>query len=190
MAEKIRARRERLKQQDTQAGKKPIGGMNNTSGRMASGKLNSSGRKNLTRLDKNSLLQAYKKGRRDFTSQNLSSINLQQADLSDSRFNESRLTRANLQGADLSNTNFGKANLTNAILKDAMLSRAYFNYANLGNADLRGANLSYAHLSNANLKGANLSGADLSSAKVTEEQLAQAKTNWNTILPSGKRGFW
>ncbi len=190
MAEKIRARRERLKQQDTQAGKKPIGGINTTSGRMASGKLNSSGRKNLTRLDKNSLLQAYKKGRRDFTSQNLSSINLQQANLSDSRFNESRLTRANLQGADLSNTNFGKANLTNAILKDAMLSRAYFNYANLGNADLRGANLSYAHLSNANLKGANLSGADLSNAKVTEEQLAQAKTNWNTILPSGKRGFW
>ncbi len=190
MAEKIRARRERLKQQDTSAGNS-IGGMNSTSGRMASGKLTSSGRrKNLTRLDKSSLLEGYKKGRRDFTSQNLSSIDLQQASLCDSHFNESRLTRANLQGANLANTNFGKANLTNANLKDAVLSRAYFNYANLANADLRGADLSYAHLSNANLKGANLSGADLSNARVTEEQLAQAKTNWNTILPSGKRGFW
>ena len=107
MAEKIRARRERLKQQDTSAGNS-MGGMNSTSGRMASGKLSSSGRKkNLTRLDKYSLLEGYKKGRRDFTSQNLSSIELQQANLSDSRFNESRLSRANLQGADLSNTNFG-----------------------------------------------------------------------------------
>ncbi|NEN97734.1 MAG: pentapeptide repeat-containing protein, partial [Moorea sp. SIO3I7] len=50
--------------------------------------------------------------------------------------------------------------------------------------------LSYAHLENANLRGANLCGANLANAKITKEQLAQAKTNWTTVLPTGKRGFW
>jgi serine/threonine protein kinase len=31
---------------------------------------------------------------------------------------------------------------------------------------------------------------DLSNAQITKEQLAQAKTNWATVLPSGKQVFW
>ncbi|MBD0362702.1 MAG: pentapeptide repeat-containing protein, partial [Coleofasciculus sp. C3-bin4] len=52
------------------------------------------------------------------------------------------------------------------------------------------ADLSYAYLNQASLKGANLCGANLTGAKINEEQLAVAKTNWATVLPSGKRGFW
>lgn len=143
-----------------------------------------------TKLDTETVLNSYVKGRRDFAQQNLSLLNLQEADLSGGIFHQAKLLKTNLQGANLANTNFGRANLTHAVLRDANLGRAYLSYANLEGADLRGADLSYASLTYANLKGANLCGANLSNAKVTQEQLAQAKTNWATVLPSGKRGFW
>jgi serine/threonine-protein kinase len=142
------------------------------------------------KLDANGLLTAYMKGRRDFASQDLSGLILQKVDLSGGIFHQAKLGRANLQGTDLSNADFGRASLIRAILRDANLGRAYLSYADLEGADLRGADLSFAYLNHANLKGANLCGANLSNAKITEEQLAQAKTNWATILPSGKRGFW
>ncbi|MBD2577170.1 serine/threonine-protein kinase [Oscillatoria sp. FACHB-1406] len=142
------------------------------------------------KLDTDAVLSGYLKGRRDFAQQNLSLLDLQEADLSGGIFHQAKLLKTNLQGANLTNTNFGRANLTQSNLRDAKLGRAYLSYANLEGADLRGADLSYASLSYANLKGANLCGANLSNAKVTEEQLALAKTNWATVLPSGKRGFW
>ncbi|NEO98912.1 MAG: protein kinase [Symploca sp. SIO2E9] len=143
-----------------------------------------------SKLNTEGILRAYKTGRRDFTSQNLSGLNLQNIDLSGSTFQHSKLAKTNLQGANLSSAVFGKANLRQANLRDANLGRAYFSCADLEGADLRGSDLSYAHLVNANLKGANLCGANLSSAKVTSKQLAQAKTNWSTVMPNGKRGFW
>ncbi|MDY7012409.1 MAG: serine/threonine-protein kinase [Cyanobacteriota bacterium] len=146
--------------------------------------------KKVTKLDAETVLSSYQKGRRDFAQQNLSLLNLQEADLSGGIFHQAKLLKTNLQGANLASTNFGRASLTNAILRDANLGRAYLSYANLEGADLRGADLSYASLTYANLKGANLCGANLSNAKVTEEQLSVAKTNWSTVLPSGKRGFW
>ncbi|MFN5725567.1 MAG: pentapeptide repeat-containing protein, partial [Pseudanabaena sp.] len=39
----------------------------------------------------------------------------------------------------------------------------------------------------ANLNGTNLCGADLKGAKISEDQLAQAKTNWGTIRPEGSK---
>jgi serine/threonine-protein kinase len=142
------------------------------------------------KLDANALLAAYMKGRRDFASQDLSGLNLQKVDLSGGIFHQSKLGRTNFQGADLSNADFGRASLIRVNFRDANLGRAYLSYADLEGADLRGADLSFAYLNNANLKGANLCGANLSNAKITEEQLAHAKINWATILPSGKRGFW
>jgi serine/threonine protein kinase, bacterial len=142
------------------------------------------------KLDAETILNAYAQGRRDFAQQNLSLLNLQEADLSGGIFHQAKLLKVNLLGANLSNTNFGRANLAHAVLRDVNLGRSYLSYANLEGADLRGADLSYASLTYANLKGANLCGANLLNAKVTEEQLAQAKTNWATVLPSGKRGFW
>lgn len=143
-----------------------------------------------TRLKSSDLLTYYGKGRRDFADHDLSNLNLQQADFSEAIFRESKFVKTDLRGANLFRTDFGKARLKQTNLRDANLSRAYFNYANLEGADMRGADLSYAYLSNANLRGANLCGANLTGAKITEQQLKMARTNWATVLPNGKRGFW
>lgn len=132
----------------------------------------------------------YGKGKRDFTFHDLSTLHLAKANLSGANFHQARLRKVNLQGANLFNTDFGRAGLTQANLKNANLARAYLSHADLQNTDLRGADLSYAYLSNANLRGANLCGADLTGAKITDAQLSQARTNWATIHPSGKRGIW
>lgn len=141
------------------------------------------------RLDTQSLLAAYVKGRRDFALHNLNLLNLQGVDLSSTNFHSCQLQHTNLQGANLQNSDFGRASLTRANLKDANLTKAYFNHADLEGADLRGADLSNAYLSNANLRGTNLCGANLTGAKISDEQLALAKTNWMTIRPNGKRGL-
>lgn len=142
-----------------------------------------------TRCSADQVLSSYGKGIRDFAFHEMSGIDLTKAVLVDGNFHDSRFFKTNLQGADLTNTTLSKANFNQSVLRDAILVRAYMNYTNLQNADLRGADLSYAHLSNANLKGANLSGANLTGAKVTEEQLAMAKTSWNTTLPNGKASW-
>ena len=145
--------------------------------------------KTVRKLDTQSLLTAYVKGRRDFALHNLNLLNLQGSDLSGTNFHSAQLQKTNLQGANLHNSDFGRASLTRANLRDANLSKAYLNNADLEGADLRGADLSHAYLSNANLKGANLCGANLSGAKIDDEQLALAKTNWMTVRPNGKRGL-
>ncbi len=141
------------------------------------------------KLDTQSLLTAYVKGRRDFAQHNLNLLNLQGAELSGTNFHSSQLEKTNLQGANLHNSDFGRSSLNRANLRDANLSKAYFSDADLEAADLRGADLSYAYLNNANLRGANLCGANLTGAKISEEQLALAKTNWMTVRPNGKRGL-
>ena len=142
-----------------------------------------------------SILASYSRGRRNFSSFDLSLLNLQQVNLAGANFHQAnfrqaRLMKTNLQQADLGGANFGQARLRDAILKDANLVGAFLTNADLANADLRGANLSYAHLSNANLRGANLCGADLTGAKITDAQLAMARTNWKTIHPNKKRTLW
>lgn len=142
------------------------------------------------KLNAQTLLHAYKKGRRDFGQQSLMSLSLPQTDLTGCIFHQSRLMRANFQGSNLANADFGKSNLSNANFRDANLGRAYFSSTNLSNADLRGANLSFAYLNYAILDGANLCGANLTNAKITDDQLKKAKTNWATIMPNGKRGLF
>jgi serine/threonine-protein kinase len=142
------------------------------------------------KMDSNAVLTAYLKGRKDFASLDLSNLDLQKANLSGGIFHQSKVSRTNLQGSDLTGVDFGRASLVKANLRDAILARAYCSYTDFEGADLRGADLSYSNLSNANFKGANLCGTNLTGAKITKEQLAQAKTNWSTVLPSGKRGFW
>ncbi|MFP4006624.1 MAG: protein kinase domain-containing protein [Spirulinaceae cyanobacterium] len=193
LAMAIRAKRARRDQSDgrthagtasSQINRNPLssrrGGTSNTQ----------SSRRRTGKLDAKTVVNSYVKGRRDFAQQNLSLLHLQDVNLSGCVFHQSKLMKVNLQGANLSNTNFGRANLSNASLRDANLGRAYLSYANLEGADLRGADLSFASLTYASLKGTNLCGANLTNAKISEDQLAQAKTNWTTILPSGRRGFW
>jgi serine/threonine-protein kinase len=142
------------------------------------------------KLTADEVTSSYTKGRRDFTFHDLSNLGLQKATLSGANFHQARLHKVNLQGANLFNADFGRAGLSQASLRNANLARAYLSHADLQGADLRGADLSYAYLSNANLRGANLCGADLTGAKITDKQMAQARTNWATVHPSGKRGIW
>mgnify|MGYP002777016423 CR=1 FL=1 len=142
------------------------------------------------KLDARAIVEGYERGQRDFAQEELNALNLQRARLPGINFYQSKLTGSNLQDADLSHADLGRANLSQAILKNTNLSQAYLSYADLDRADLRGADLTGAHLKYANLKGANLCGANLCDAQVTPEQLALAKTNWLTVMPTGKRGFW
>ncbi len=142
------------------------------------------------KLDKQTVLDAYASGRRDFAQKDISLQNFQKVNLSGSNFNHSRMIKTNFQGADLNSTDFTACDMRQGLLRNANLGRSYLSYANLEGTDLRGADLSYAQLKNTKLKGANLCGANLTNANITEEQLALAKTNWTTVLPSGKRGFW
>lgn len=148
------------------------------------------GVKKKLKFDAQTILNSYQKGRRDFAQQELKALNLSKAKLPGINFYQAELVRANLQGTDLSGADLGRANLNQAILKNANLEQAYLGYANLEQADLRGADLTGANIKYANLKAANLCGANLYEAQVTQEQLAMAKTNWLTVMPSGKRGFW
>lgn len=133
------------------------------------------------------ILEAYSQGWTDFCQRSLKQLNLKKVDLSGSKFHQSQLVEVNFQGSNLSKTDFGRANLYKAILRDACIADAYLGYANLEDADLRGADLSFAYLNYANLKGANLCGANLTNARISDVQIAQAKTNWRTVFPSGRR---
>jgi len=110
------------------------------------------------KLDADTLLTAYIKGRRNFALHDLSQLDLQKADLGCANFYCSKLDKTNLQEANLFNSSFCQADFKQANLKKANLSRAYLNQADLEGADLRGADLSYANFNNANLRGANLCG--------------------------------
>ncbi len=136
------------------------------------------------------VLKAYSSGRKDFGLKDMTMQDLQKADLSESKFHDSKLIRVNFQGADLNKTSFTSCDMRQAMLRNADLTRALFNAANLEDVDFRGANLSYVNFKDSKLKGANLCGANLSNTNLTKEQLEEVKTNWMTIMPSGKRGFW
>jgi serine/threonine-protein kinase len=195
LAAQIRARRERNARA---GGPYTSGGQSNTGipgqrgiATSLRGDSNTVGRpRTPAKMDADAVLTAYLKGRKDFASLDLSGLDLQKANLSRGIFHQSKVSRTNLQGSDLTEADFGRASLVKSNLRDAILVRAYFSYTDFEGADLRGADLSYSYLNNANLKGANLCGTNLTGAKITEEQLAQAKTNWTTVLPNGKRGFW
>ncbi len=143
------------------------------------------------KLDAQGLLAAFRRGQRTFSEMDINGLDLSKAHLPGIALSNANCAYINFQGSNLSGGKFDKADLSGAVLKDAVLSRGYFSYANLQNADLRGADLSDAYLNYANLHGANLCGANLKGVKVTEDQLNQAKTNFMTVFPNGKRGgFW
>ena len=156
----------------------------------AVGKNKSAEPKKLTKLDTETLLNYYANGRRDFAYKDVSLQDLEKVDLSKANFKYSKLIRVNLQEAELISSNFSNTDLRQASFRSANLGRAYFVGANLEGVDFRGADLSFARFDDAKLKGVNFCGANLTNATLTKEQLAQAKTNWTTILPGGRRGLW
>lgn len=136
------------------------------------------------------VLSAYDAGRKDFGWKDLSMQDLQKANLSESKFHDSKLIRVNFQGADLHWSNFHDCDLRLSMFRNADLHKCVFHSSNLEGIDLRGANLNGANFKNTKLKGVNLCGANLSETNLTKEQLEETKTNWMTIMPTGKRGFW
>ena len=143
------------------------------------------------KLDAKSVLEAFRRGQRTFSEMDINGLDLSKAHLPGITLSNANCSQINLQGANLAGGKFEKADLSGAVMKDAVLSKGYFSYANLQNADLRGADLTEAYLNYANLHGANLCGANLKGVKISEAQLSQAKTNFMTVFPNGKRGgFW
>jgi len=136
------------------------------------------------------ILRLYEQDKKDFAQQQLENLILVGVAVPGIRFSEANLTKSNFQESDLSEANFEKAKLTRAIFKQTILRGAQMNQTDLEGADLRGADLRGANLRSANLKGANFCGANLQNAHVRKDQLVQAKTNWLTVMPSGKRGLW
>ncbi|MEM6613883.1 MAG: serine/threonine-protein kinase [Cyanobacteria bacterium P01_C01_bin.72] len=136
------------------------------------------------------VLNAYDSGRKDFGMKDMSMQDLQKANLSESKFHNSKLVRVNFQAANLNRSNFTNVDMRQGMFRNANLSKCLFISSNLEGIDLRGANLSGANFKNTKLKGANFCGTNLSETNLTKEQLEEAKTNWMTTMPSGKRGFW
>lgn len=81
--------------------------------------------------------------------------------------------------ADLRGTEIEWAELAGADFRGAQLSGVLF-----CRADLTEARFATATLMAADLRGANLTGA----RELTAQQLSQARTDENTILPNGSRG--
>ncbi len=141
-------------------------------------------------LNSGSILRLYEKNKRNFAQKQLASLTLTRVSVPGIKFSEANLVQSNFQESDLSEANFEKAKLKKAVFRQAILRGAQLNQTDLEEADFRGADLTGANLRSANLKGANFCGANLHNAQLRKEQLVQAKTNWMTIMPSGKRGFW
>lgn len=89
------------------------------------------------------------------------------------------LRRANLTNARLEGTHLGMANL-----EGADLSRAHLEGANLWGVRLEGTNLSGARLRGADLGGTDLRGAE----SLTREQIGEAVTDGDTVLPDDLKG--
>ena len=112
-------------------------------------------------------------------SADLSSANLQNANLGWGNFVSANLSNANLGGANVGNANWTSANLTGANLSGVWVNNVILNYANL-----TGANLTWADLTNSDMYYANLTNANLTNATLTNMSLSFA-TGCSTVTPSG-----
>lgn len=192
LAERIRAQQRRLNSTDSLDQHRSLSyaelrgeGRRSTEGNLSRSKIAQSPSEK--KVTASSLLQALKRGEKDFAGCDLRNIELSGCKLSAINLQKAQLHRANFKESDLNHAQLGGATLTDARLMKAKLVEAYLTFADLQGADLRNADLSFAHLTNANLRGANLCGANLSGAMVSEAQLSLARTNWSTTMPNGKR---
>lgn len=90
-------------------------------------------------------------------------------------------------GRDLSGADLRYAHLAGADLRWAYLTEAYLEGANLYKADLTGSDLTGSDLTGAGLYEADLTEADLTGAGLTYEQLAEARSLADTIMPDGQK---
>lgn len=107
----------------------------------------------------------------DLNNLTLSRIKLTGARLVKANLISSRLEGANLNGADLSHAILNKADLRDALIGNADLSDSFLADANLERAFLRGSDLRRADLLRANLSGATLASAKLEGADLSGSEL-------------------
>ena len=110
----------------------------------------------------------------NLTSANLNGAEIDQANLSYANLNDARLIGASLIEANLVKANLIGANLNDAYLDGADLGRANLGDANLNGADLSSVNLAGSDLNGADLRNANLAYADLAFADFRNANIANA----------------
>lgn len=115
---------------------------------------------------------------------NLSSYQLQKANL-----NKENLRGASFTQADLSNANLNNANLTQADLREVALTQANLRGADLRKAKLSWANLQGADLTKANLHLTNLSWVNLSEAVLIGADFREANLSGGDIRGADPRGL-
>ena len=107
----------------------------------------------------------------------------------DANFGSAHLESCDLRGAALSGSKFYRAELTRSCLGRTLMAGCDLREAKLGGVDFTGATLTNALLDGAVLFAADLRGADLRGARgMTGLQLSQARTDSDTVLPSGGKG--
>lgn len=149
------------------------------------------------RLTRTSLVEAYKRGRRDFRGVQLRGINLGERSahggltLHSCDFSNAVLYDCNFVGTDLTGSRFVYANLSNSNFARATLVGCNFNHAalvwcNLNLADCSGSNFNYAALSAAKIWRADfsrtrLTGTDFNSATLKSVLLMDAHATYLTL---------
>ena len=108
----------------------------------------------------------------------LDKVNLEGAKLKGAKFDSAHLRKTSLKEAELQETSFYRADLRDADFSDCLLQKTY-----LGSANLQGAILVRANLTEANLHFADLRGADLSEAIIIGINLNGARYNEKTQWP-------
>ncbi|MCB9139189.1 MAG: pentapeptide repeat-containing protein [Caldilineaceae bacterium] len=116
-----------------------------------------------------------------FNEATLREANLAQADMAQSRLTQADLRGANLRGtnlrgADLRGADLRGADLSGADLRGAVLADANLSRANLRATILNETNMQRANLHRADLQGANLRRADLRDADLRRTNLTEADT--------------
>jgi uncharacterized protein YjbI with pentapeptide repeats len=107
----------------------------------------------------------------------------------DANFNNSVLKLCDFSRADLAGGKFMRADLTGSNFDRACLRHSDLREARLGSVNLCRADLAGARMGGAILQACDLRGADLTGAReLTSQQLIQARTDSNTILPNGTAG--
>lgn len=134
----------------------------------------------VTRMDlSNCFLRSMDLREADFTESymwgaDISWTDMRNTRLSDTNLENANLEAANLAGADLSRSYLWKANMETVDLQQAKLYQTVLNEARLARSDCKGATFCYASFVRADLEEANLFGADLRFADLEEANLTGA----------------
>ncbi len=128
-----------------------------------------------------------KKGgkRADFSSANLTDLNLRGVKLFKARF-----FRANLSGSDLREADLRRTDLRGAMLGRCKLTRSDLSGAIASEANFRGAVLRAANISGADLRKADLRHADLYSSNLSESRFTWANLAWAKLSRANMTKTW